>query len=746
MDGRAVTKARIPRTAALSLLLGSASWVTLFWTTPAAFACSLVTGLLAAWFGWIAYKYTIAQAEKDKLSTSTSHPPTPSSRGEGIDRPLTAQAKGRPVFRAIFRSALGGTSGLITALLSVLVWVSVWPEIAARHAWEERAQALLTSITTQTGGSVQTELPNVSATGGVYADSVRVALTGQGKDSVICFTLDGSEPTTASQVYTAPLVINHTATLKAKAFRPGFQPSPVATETYLITDRDLTNFTSNLPVVLINTYGRPIYRDPSTKVFARFISPKGGRTRVTGAADYSGPAEMHVRGSSTLKFPKRSYTFTTVKEKVSIFGFPKDSDWVLYAPFQDKTLMRDVLAYELSRKMGHYSVRTRFVEVFMNSGGGRLTRGDYLGVYVFAEKIKRGKDRVNIEALTAKDNTEPKISGGYIFKRDHNDRNENGFFTRYGGPYYYVYPKEKEITREQKAWLRNYMDRFEAALYGSDFMDPTNGYRAYLDVDSFIDQHWLIEMSKNVDGFRYSVYFHKDRDGKLKLEPVWDWNLSFGNADFYGGWSTFQWYHMHLRPSEISWYRRLRQDPDFNQRCNDRWAQLRRNEFDTERIFKRIEEMATELRDAQARNFNRWGIMGQRVHANWFVGRTYRDEVDWMKRWIKDRMAWIDSQMVSGPRVSIKQANADGAARTLNIESARGVTYYTLDGSDPREPGGRVSPKAVLYNSPVAVQDGAQVFARVFLENTWSAPSTVRLTEVPIRAASLERSPAERAE
>jgi hypothetical protein len=718
MDATAVRSQRTPRITALSMLLGALSWVALFWTTPAAFACSLFAGALAIWIGWIGYRHAAKQSKE--LST--------------VDVGSGAPSTGS--FRPIFRSALGGASGLIAVLLASMLWITVWPEIAERRVREQRAAALLNTIRTQIGGSIPADLPKFSKPGGLYPDSVAISLAGEGPDSVICYTLDGSEPTTGSTIYTAPVVISRTATIKAKAFRPGRQPSEIASDTYMVADRDMTNFTSNLPLVVINTYGRQVSRQPSTKVFARFISPSKGRSHFSAPADYSGPAEMHLRGSSTLRFPKRSFTITTGKEKASIFGFPKDSDWVLYAPYQDKTLMRDALAYELSRDMGHYSVRTKFVEVFLNTSGNRITRSDYIGVYVFEEKIKRGKDRVNIESLTPSDNTEPKISGGYIFKRDHADRNENGFYTRNGGPYYYVYPREREITPAQRRWLRSYMERFEAALYGPDFMDPANGYRAFLDVDSFIDQHWLIEMSKNVDGFRYSAYLHKDREGKLVMGPAWDWNLSFGNADFYGGWSTYEWYNLHLRSSEISWYRKLRTDPDFMQRCTDRWAQLRTNQFNTDRILKRIDEMAAQLQEAQVRNFNRWGIMGQRVHANWNVGRNYRDEVNWMKKWITERIAWIDRQMAAGPKVLIKES-ADAGARTLTIETRTGLAYYTLDGSDPRDPGGAISAKALPYTAPVTLKAEAQVFARIFHSNTWSSPSTAQADAPAVRSASL---------
>src|SRR6185295_5428559 len=125
------------------------------------------------------------------------------------------------------------------------------------------------------------------------------------------------------------------------------------------------------------------------------------------------------------RYPKHSYSVKTVNvlreaQKISLLGMPKESDWVLYAPYPDKTLLRDVLAYELSNQMGDYAPRTRFVEVFV-SYGSHVSAEDYLGVYVLVEKVKRGKERVDVAKLDPDDAKEPEISGGYIFKKDHLD-------------------------------------------------------------------------------------------------------------------------------------------------------------------------------------------------------------------------------------------------------------------------------------------------------------------------------------
>ena len=373
-----------------------------------------------------------------------------------------------------------------------------------------------------------------------------------------------------------------------------------------------------------------------------------------------------------------------------------------------------MLAYELSNSMGRYAPRTRLVEVFMDRSGGKLSQRDYMGVYVLVERIKRGKDRVDLTELSASDTTEPDITGGYILKRDHSNRYEPGFRTGEGNHFSYVEPDPEDMSREQMNWIANHMRRFEQALNGPDFRDPKRGYAAYLDVDAFIDQHWLIEMSKNIDGFRYSAYVHKDRGGKLRAGPAWDWNLSFGNANYYDGSDPTGWYTQVLRESEICWFRRLSEDPEFMQRAIDRWGELRAGVLSTSRVLSRVDELAAQLKEAQARNFRRWPIMGRRVHPNDFVGDTYEEEIKWMKQWIQRRLSWMDSQFVAAPTVH----ESNGA---LTLKGGSGKIYYTLDGSDPRLAGGAVSTKARVYQNPIAIGSDLSVSARCQSKGGWSA-------------------------
>lgn len=425
-------------------------------------------------------------------------------------------------------------------------------------------------------------------------------------------------------------------------------------------------------------------------------------------------------------------------------GFTKESDWVLYAPYVDKTLMRDVLGYELSNEIGRYAAKTRFVEVFVNESNGKLTHSHYRGVYVFEEKIKRSKNRIPIEKLTPEDNTEPNVTGGFIIKKDHTERadapegfipmiseklsaRQQRFVSSQGSTFFYVDPKPTEITAPQKAWIRRYVNTFEKTLYGENFRDPKTGYAAYIDVDSFIDHHWLVELSKNIDGFRFSTFYYKDRGGKLCMGPIWDWNLTFGNPAPRDGSVPEGWYWPQLDDQQYSWFRRLFEDPDFAQRYADRWGELRTKQFSVTNIHNRIDQMAALLNEAQARNFKKWHVMGEHVWPNGFVGQSFDEEIDYMKTWTEKRIRWIDRQFLKAPILSLPSGPLERGSK-LELKGGRpGDVYYTLDGTDPRASGGEVSSSAHAYKEPIVINNDTAVVCRVRQNNRWSPPATMKI-------------------
>jgi hypothetical protein len=672
----------------------------------------------------------------------------------------------------------------------------------------------------------ETSGPEFSPPGGVYTNDIFVRISASGPAAVIRFTLDGSEPRESSPVFTNGISLTNCAVIKARVFASNAPAGPVVVQTYTLLDAELAGFSSNLPLVIVDSFGEEVGRDTRTAVSLRVIETNGGRAAITGPAEFDGRGQVALRGRSSLRYPKRSFNLRTTDAlddslKVPLLGLPKEWDWILFAPYPDKTLMRDMLAYEISNQMGRYAPRTRFIELFVHESGGRLTGEDYLGVYALVEKIKQGKQRVNVAKLNPDDLSEPNVTGGYVVRKDHVERFEPGTTSpggfpstvgsstsyrygyptgpggfpadpagfqppytgsiresssssssrssssssraivtnRIGGPLrrdglalkkstttvsedsdsdlpsymegfrsviasnhlYYVDPPAEEVNAVQRAWFMNYINTLDRALYGPSFRDPTNGYAAYLDPDSFIDHHLIVETTKNVDGYRFSTYYHKDRGGRLCMGPIWDWNLSLGNAG-HGkqGWIAEYWLWPQLDNREYPWFRRLFEDPDFGQRYVDRFSALRKTVLATTNLFARIDGWARLLGEAQARNFKRWPILGMNVFPNHYIGNTYEDEVTWMKDWFRTRLEWIERQFVPAPEVSL------GAGNQLGV-SGPGTVFYTLDGSDPRAPGGEPSTSASRAGVPLLVKGEIEVMARARVDGRWSAPTRVKL-------------------
>ena len=576
-----------------------------------------------------------------------------------------------------------------------------------------------------------------SREGGLYNEPFSVTLATETEDTIIYYTLDGSEPYALGSrsrngtVYREPISVNRTTYLKAVATKTGWKPSDAVVQAYIFLDLSVSDFSSNLPIAVVDTLGKSVSQTAQTLSFAGFIdTATDGRARLTDPPDFVGRAGINIRGQSSAGFAKKQYHFETWDQydqdkDVSILGFPADSDWVLQGPYSDKSLMRNFLAYKWSNDLGRYAVRTRFIEVFLNTNGGGVSMNDYVGVYVFMEKIKRGTDRVDVAALEPSDNTEPQISGGYIFKKDKPSPGETVFSTSRGLEVRVVEPKMVDITPEQVDWLHNYLNEFESVLYGSYFTDPVSGYAKYIDVDSFIDHHIIVELTKNIDGFRLSTYMFKDRGGKLNMGPVWDYNLSLGNANYLQGWIPTGWYYSQISEGDYPWWRRLFEDPAFRLRYADRWFELRENLFATGQLLQDIDDTAALLNEAQVRNFDRWRILGSYIWPNWFIAGTYDEEINWMKGWLEQRLDWMDSQITyefaaAPPGFSPQDGQFDYPLE-LAMTAPYGQIYYTLDGADPAE----LMPSEGIKGMLVPENAEKRVFVPVRpIADNWNNPSS----------------------
>jgi hypothetical protein len=593
------------------------------------------------------------------------------------------------------------------------------------------------------------ETPQISVASGFCSEPFTVTITTATPEATIYFSLDGSDPLSPNatksrsaasmgSVYTTTLKITKTTTLKTVAIKSGWKQSSVSMERYIFLGPDLLSFTSPLPIGVIDSLGKTV-STAQVPAFGFFVNTGAeGRAAITGPIDFVGPAVINVRGKSSAGFAKKQYHFETQDgqghgKDVSILGFAPESDWVLQGMYSDKSLMRNVLPYRWSNEIGQWAAHTRFIELFLNSDDSAVTMSDYIGVYVFMEDIRIGPNRVDIAQLGPGDNAEPAISGGYIIAKDKVDPEDQSFSTGRGLSLVLKDPPGPDLTQAQKDWIKNYVNSFEAALYGANFTDPANGYAKYIDVGSFIDNHIIVELSKNIDGFRLSTYYHKDRNGKLVMGPVWDYDLSLGNANYNDGWNATGWYYSLLGDGDYPYWRRLFEDPEFKLRYADRWFGLRRNLFTTRRLVGMVEDYATLLDEPAGRNYVRWPTLGTYVWPNWFIAKTYREEITWMQGWLAERLTWMDGQIAAEMAPSPPAFNRQGGPISPGFEltmSAPGPIYYTLDGSDPRALAGPLqAPTAVTLvpeNAakrvlvPAGPVDDAWRGGRAFDDSAWT--------------------------
>lgn len=434
---------------------------------------------------------------------------------------------------------------------------------------------------------------------------------------------------------------------------------------------------SNLPIIVIQTDEPNIVDEPKIGGHMGIIYHENGqRNYLTEAFNhYDGRIGIELRGQSSLFFfDKKSYGVETRDANgddlsVSLFGMPEESDWVLYGPYSDKTMVRNTLIYKLSNEIGQYAVRTKFCELVVNN--------EYKGVFVWMEKIKRDKNRVDIEKLKTDEISGEDLTGGYILRLDKFEEGKdiNLWYSAFAGDkewmrYQVVYPKGNDLQEEQLQYIQGFIYDFEAALTSNQYQDPAHGFRKYIDVPSFIDFMLLNELARNPDGYRLSTYLYKQNDkdgGKLHMGPIWDFNIAMGNADFCLGGGTSGWVlnYNSICPEDFwlmgYWWDRLLADPDFVAQLQARWAALRQSAFSLSNIHETIDEMAAEVGEAQPRDNLKWQTIGNYIWPNSFIGNSYGAEVTHLKEWFEGRVAWIDdnigeiSGQIKGPYSFFKQ-------------------------------------------------------------------------------------------
>ena len=417
---------------------------------------------------------------------------------------------------------------------------------------------------------------------------------------------------------------------------------------------------SQLPLVVIDTSGREIPDEPKIGATLSIIDHDVGkgnglRDRPTTRL----PIAIEVRGTSSQFYDKKTYGLETRDSQgkardVGLLGMPKESAWILYGPQSDKTLMRNVLAYHLSHQLGHYAPRTRFVEVFLRNSTTAPLETQYVGVYLLTERLKRGRKRIDVRRLRSRERT---VSGGYVLKIDRVREPATYFTSSLGTLVGHVYPRGSRLDPQRRGRIVEEFDRMERVLAGARFDDPEVGYRRYLHTGSWVDYILLSEFLKNVDAYILSTYFHKAKDGKIHMGPLWDFNLSSGNACYGGVWHEKEWI-LTDRDTRFAfavpfWWDRLLEDPQFRRQLVTRWRTLRKSVLQTKSLIEMIDHTAGRLQQAQRRNFQRWPLWNKYVWPNPRpYAASYDEAVSRLKEWLRKRGEWMDANIETLGRTS----------------------------------------------------------------------------------------------
>ncbi|MDC1227116.1 CotH kinase family protein [Algibacter sp.] len=491
-------------------------------------------------------------------------------------------------------------------------------------------------------GSIKSEVV-FSHESGIINSAISLVLSGNTPEEIIRYTTNGVAPTENSTIYTSPIQIDQNTTVKAQMFLANYIPSRVFTNFYVLNTNNLTFTDSNLPIVIIVTdNGDEIPDEPKIFGTMKIIQrPDGSRNFVSDVnnedyLNYSGTIGIETRGSSSQLLDKKPYGIDTLKDNrldndnVELLGMPKENDWILNSFAFDDSMMRDYISYEMARQMGQYAVNLKYCEVVVN--------GDYKGLYALSEKIKIDGDRVDIEKLSDVENTFPEITGGYLIQTDRPSSKDPEAWYDNGAGYIIEKPNPEDITSNQSSYIESVFRKLDQTANNSNI---TSGYPSVIDVPSFVDYMLMAEIASNADAYALSTFYHKDRGGKLRAGPIWDYNLTFGNDlfDFFG--TNYDRSFTNVWQFEFSniganFWGDLFDDPTFKCYLSKRFNELTRagQPLNYNHISDLIDSTAVLISEAIVREDERWDTIDD-----------FSGEVTNMKSWLQDRIIWMGNNI-----------------------------------------------------------------------------------------------------
>ena len=403
---------------------------------------------------------------------------------------------------------------------------------------------------------------------------------------------------------------------------------------------------SNLPIVVIDT-DQEIPNEPKIDATMKIIyRGEGERNLLTDVSDattlnYDGAIKIEVRGSSSALLDKKQYAFTPYddlgeKINVSLLDMPKENDWILNGLAYDDSYIRDYISYKLSNLTGNYASRGRYCEVVLN--------GDFQGIYVLQEKLKADDSRIDINKIKETQLTLPKLTGGYITKTDKIEGSDTAAWSMdnylgYQSNFVHEHPKPTTVQPEQNEYIKGQFESLQEKVTPPSDSSITNGYPSVIDIPSFVDFMLLNEFASNADAYEFSTFFHKDRNGKLRAGPIWDFNLTYGNDLFFWGYDrskTDVWQFNFGGNDGPKFWKDLFDDEVFKCYLAKRWQTLTATgmPLNSGEIFTFIDTTTALISEAVERQETVTGTIG-----------VFEQQIIDIKDFISARITWISNEL-----------------------------------------------------------------------------------------------------
>lgn len=431
---------------------------------------------------------------------------------------------------------------------------------------------------------------------------------------------------------------------------------------------------TNLPTVVIHTQDGVIPFDKETQIISQLtILGDDGHEEIL-----TGPGTIRERGNASRLFPKRPYRIK-FDSKQRVLGSPaKAKKWTLIPNYSDKTLMRNMLAFEISRCLGMpYTPFCTPVDVVLN--------GEYKGCYQLADQIEVNKNRVNIVEMTSEDNSDDLITGGYLLEIDAYCYEEPVWFrSTLHNPVTIKSPDEDVITTEQIEYIKNHYNLMEG------------NKKKYLDFNTFLHHFIVGELSGNTDTY-WSTYMYKQRyNDTIYTGPVWDYDLAFENDIRTYPINDNPDYIYRTKGSAIANMRFfvdgiIIRDAEAQQQLKDIWRNARRHGLNPDHMIAYVDSLENLLQQSQEKNFMRWDIMNEYVQQNPVLWGSYEAEVQNVRDFIINRFAWMDNKLGFNGILLPGDVNDDGIINisdvTIIIDYLTGNTSEITAAADFNEDG-----------------------------------------------------------